>query len=138
MLRKINTEEYVGRGAVSGHARSEKRRGGRIKCSTLMCELGRVEDLSACGMRVHTRKKPTSQVGDERELTLKSDDESFVVNAVCVWIRVDDRCEFDMGWELPNVDALTRKRLMELAATGQATEGMSRGWSPMQWWRSAG
>jgi hypothetical protein len=137
MLRKINTDQYVGRAAVSGPARSEKRRGGRIKCSSITCELGHVEDLSACGLRIHTRKKPTSQVGDDRELTLKCDDESIVVAATCVWIRVDDRCEFDLGWELREVDALTRKRLMELAATGQATDGMSRGWSPMQWWRSA-
>jgi hypothetical protein len=106
-FRKINTEEYVGgRGHATGHARSEKRRGGRIKCSAMKCDLGTVED--------HT------------------------VRATCVWIRVDDHCEFEMGWELPEVDAATRKRLMELAATAQDSEGMSRGWSPMKWWRKAG
>ncbi|HVU62931.1 MAG TPA: PilZ domain-containing protein [Phycisphaerales bacterium] len=138
MLRKINTDQYAGRTTVTGHARSEKRRGGRIKCSSLTCELGGVADISSSGMRVHTKKKPATQVGDERELTLKCDDEKFVVNAICVWIRVDDRCEFDMGWELKQCDALTRKRLMELAASGQHSEGLARGWSPMQWWRNAG
>jgi hypothetical protein len=138
MLRKINTQEYVGRGAAAGPARSEKRRGGRIRCSSLTCELGRIEDLSSCGLRIHTKKKPTTQVGDQCELTLKADDESYVVTGICVWIRVDDKCEFDLGFELRDVDAITRKRLIELAATGQATEGMTRGWSPMQWWRNAG
>ncbi len=137
-LRKINTEKYVGgRGAATGHARSEKRRGGRIKCNAMTCELGAVEDLSSCGVRVHTKKRPTTRVGDARELTLKAGDEQYVVRAICVWVRVDDNCEFDLGFELPDVDAVTRRKLMELAATAQHTEGLTRGWSPMQWWRKA-
>lgn len=138
-FRKINTEEYVGgRGHATGHARAEKRRGGRIKCSAMTCELGAVDDLSACGVKIHCKKKPVNQVGDVREITLKAEGEEHTVRALCVWVRVDDHCEFDMGWELPEVDAATKKRLMELAATAQDSEGMTRGWSPMKWWRKAG
>ena len=138
-FRKINTEEYVGgRGHVTGHARAEKRRGGRVKCSAMTGELGTVEDLSACGGEVPCKKRPANQVGDVRDITLTAEGEEHTVRGLCVWVRVDDNCEFDMGWELPEVDAATKRRLMELAATAQASEGMTRGWSPMKWWRKAG
>jgi hypothetical protein len=139
MFRKINTERYTGgRGTAAGHSRSEKRRGGRIRCSAMSCEFGLVADISASGVRVHCKKRPTAQVGESRDLTLTAGEESFTLQATCVWIRVDDRREFDMGWELGELSAATRKRLLELAATAQDCEGLSRGWSPMEWWRRAG
>lgn len=138
-FRKINTEKYVGgRGATTGVVRSEKRRGGRIKCSALLCEFGQIQDLSSTGLRTHSKKKPTVTVGETRSITIKSPDENLSMRGRCVWIRVDEACEFDMGWEFLHIDALTKKRLLEMAATGQATEGLSRGWAPMQWWNSAG
>ena len=139
LFRKINKDKYVGgRGATTGVARSEKRRGGRIACSTMVCEIGAVLDLSATGMRIHAKKRPTAEVGQERDLTLRAEEETITVRARCMWVRVDDACEFDMGWELVGADGAVKRRLMEMAATAQASEGMTRGWSVMEWWKRAG
>lgn len=139
LFRKVNTEKYTGgRGTAAGHARAEKRRGGRIRCSAMTCEFGDVADLSACGVRVHSKKAPAVKVGDVRELTLRAGEETITLKATCVWVRVDDEREFDMGWELPEITPAMRKRLLELAATAQDSEGLTRGWSPMEWWRKAG
>lgn len=135
LFRKINTDKYVGgRGATTGVARSEKRRGGRIACSALTCEVGEVRDLSSTGIKVHSKKKPKAVAGQEQDLTLRAEEETATIRARCMWVRVDDGCEFDSGWELVNADAALKRRLMEMAATAQATEGLSRGWSAMKWW----
>jgi hypothetical protein len=139
LFRKVNTEKYVGgRGHAAGPARSEKRRGGRIRTSALGCEFGRVLDLSSTGVRVHSKKRPAVEVGQSHTLTLTAVDETLAVRAKCVWLRVVNTDEFEMGWELLNVDVGKRKKLLELAATAQATDGLSRGWSPMSWWKQAG
>ena len=139
LFRKINTDKYVGgRGATAGVTRSEKRRGGRIACSALMCEVGEVRDLSSTGIRVHSKKRPKADAGDERDITLRAEDEAATVRGRCMWVRVDDACEFDSGWEFVGADAAIKRRLMEMAATAQATEGLSRGWSAMKWWGKAG
>ena len=131
-VRRINTEKFAGgRGSTNAVSRSEKRSTGRIRTDALRCNLGAVADLSAGGVRVHSRKKPDIQVGDRRTVTLTAEEESVDVEATCVWLRVDDDCEFDIGLRLENVDAPTRRHLLALAATAQATEGLTRGWSPM-------
>lgn len=135
LFRKINKDKYVGgRGATTGVARSEKRRGGRIACSALTCEVGEVRDLSSTGIKVHSKKKPKVVAGEERDLTLRAEDETAAVRVRCMWVRVDDACEFDSGWELVGADGALKRRLMEMAATAQASEGLSRGWSAMKWW----
>lgn len=135
LFRTINTDKYVGgRGVAAGVARSEKRRGGRIACSALTCDHGEVRDLSSTGIKVHSKKKPKTAAGEEQELTLRAEDETVAIRARCMWVRVDDGCEFDSGWELVGADAALKRRLMQMAATAQATEGLSRGWSAMKWW----
>lgn len=130
--RRINTEKFAGgRGTTSGPARSEKRSTGRIKTTSLRCELGEVTDLSAGGIKVHSRKKPNLQLGDKKTITLKAEDESVELETTCVWLRVDDDCQFDIGLRIENADGAKRRRLLEIAATAQATDGLSRGWSPM-------
>lgn len=138
LFRKINKDKYTGgRGTAAGVSRSEKRRGGRIRCSSMTCQFGTVADISSCGIRVHCKRKPGVQVGDAGNLILKAEESQITIRAICVWIRVDDNCEFDMGWELPDTDAFTRRKLMHLAATATASEGLVRGWSPMEWWKKA-
>ncbi len=135
LFRTINTDKYVGgRGVAAGVARSEKRRGGRIACSALICDHGEVRDLSSTGIKVHSKKKPKTAAGEVQELTLRAEDETVAIRARCMWVRVDDGCEFDSGWELVGADAALKRRLMQMAATAQATEGLSRGWSAMKWW----
>lgn len=130
--RRINTEKFAGgRGTTGGTARSEKRSTGRIKTTALLCELGEVTDLSAGGIKIHSRKRPNMQVGEKKTITLKAEDESVELDTTCVWLRVDDDCEFDIGLRIENADGTKRRRLLEVAATAQATDGLSRGWSPM-------
>lgn len=130
--RLINTEKFAGgRGATAGVLRSEKRSGGRIRTSSLMCEVGPVLDLSPGGLRAHSRKQPQFRVGDPISLTLRAEDESMDVRGKVVWIRVDDRCEFDVGVQFENPEAIRRGKLMQLASTAQASEGLTRGWAPM-------
>lgn len=139
LFRKINTEKYVGgRGTNTGVTRAEKRKGGRIRCSTLDSSLGPVLDLSPTGLRLLSKSQPKQQVGDQLDLTLKADGEELDVKARCVWIRVNDDRKFEMGFEFVGADGALKKRLIDMAATGQACEGLTRGWSPMQWWNQAG
>lgn len=131
-VRRINTEKFAGgRGSTTAAARSEKRSTGRIKTTALRCDFGQVTDLSAGGVKAHSKKRPAIQVGEKRTITLTAEEESVEVEATCVWLRVDDACEFDIGLRLDGVDAQTRRRLMGLATTAQATEGLTRGWTPM-------
>lgn len=131
-LRRINTEKYAGgRGATKGDVRAEKRGAGRIRCSTLECELGRVDDLSSSGIRVHAKRKPTVEVDQTLELNLRAEDEVVTSRARVVWIRVDEACEFDIGLQLLHVDDAKKRRLIRLATTAQATDGLTRGWAPM-------
>jgi Tfp pilus assembly protein PilZ len=130
--RLINTEKFAGgRGATTGVLRSEKRNGGRIRTSALKCEIGPVLDLSPGGLRMHSKKQPTLRVGDPITLSLKAEDQSMDVHGKIVWIRIDDNCEYDIGVQFNNPEAMRRGKLMQLAATAQASEGLTRGWSPM-------
>jgi len=138
MLRKINKDKYIaGRVSNDAQARNEKRTRGRIRCVTLTCDLGLVRDLSATGFLVHSAKRPKAKVGDTVRLTLSTHNEHAVVRATCQWLRVDERCEFDSGWHLVDVDPHTRQRLLEFASLAQARDTLSRGWSPMEWWKKA-
>jgi hypothetical protein len=131
-VRRANTEKFAGgRGSTGGQARSEKRSTGRIRTDALRCELGMVSDLSAGGLRIHSKKRPTVQVGETRMITLQVEEQSVQVEALCVWLRVDDACEFDIGMRIDNADGTLRRNLLALAATAQACDGLSRGWSPM-------
>lgn len=130
--RRINTEKFAGgRGATQGVLRTEKRTGGRIKTSALQCEFGRVLDLSPGGVRILCKKTPKEQVGTSVSLTLAAEDDSLRIHGKIVWIRVDPSCQFQMGVQFNHVGPTQRRQLMALAATAQASEGLSRGWSPM-------
>ena len=131
-LRRINTEKFAGgRGATQGVLRTEKRAGGRINTSSLSCEVGQVLDLSPGGVRILCKKTPKQQVGTSISLTLAAEDDSFRVHGKIVWIRVDPRCRFQMGVQFDHVGPVQKRHLLALAATAQASEGLSRGWSPM-------
>ncbi len=138
LFRKINTEKYSGgRGTTSGVVRSEKRKGGRIRCSTMVCEHGSVIDLSPTGVRVLAKTKPDFVCGDTRSMTLRAEEHELELRGKCVWIRVNERCEYEAGFEFLHVTPAIRRTLVEMAATAQASDGLTRGWAPMQWWKQA-
>lgn len=138
LFRKINTEKYSGgRGTTNGVVRSEKRKGGRIRCSTMTCELGQVLDLSPTGVRLVSKTKPEFVAGDTRSLTLKAEEHELELRGKCVWVRVNQDCEYEVGFEFLHSTAAMRSKLVEMAATAQASDGLTRGWAPMQWWKTA-
>jgi hypothetical protein len=131
-VRRINTEKFAGgRGATQGVMRTEKRTGGRIRTSSLECDLGKVLDLAPGGMRVLCRKTPKERVGDAVSLTLRAEAEQMPVRGKIVWMRVDDECRFQVGVQFDLIGSKQKRELMALATTAQASEGLSRGWAPM-------
>lgn len=138
LFRKINTEKYSGgRGTTSGVARNEKRKGGRIRCAVMTCEHGRVLDLSPTGVRLLCKGKPNFVAGDTRGMTFRAEEHELEIRGKCVWIRVNEECEYEVGFEFLHTTGAIRSKLIEMAATAQASDGLTRGWAPMQWWKTA-
>ena len=131
--RMTNTEKYAGGrgGETEGVLRSEKRGSGRLRCSKVTCSLGAVCDLSASGARIACRKKPTIDVGGTVTIELSIEEQSVSMPAKVIWIRVQEDCSFQLGLRFEDMDPLRKRQLIGVVQTGLDSEGLTRGWAPL-------
>ncbi|MGI9014385.1 MAG: PilZ domain-containing protein [Phycisphaerales bacterium] len=92
----------------------EQRRFGRFKASrTIACNLGRVLDFSASGMRLLTRR----ELPDVVALEFGEPDNIVAVNARVVWRKQHGRREFESGLEFDGITPRMQQQIWALART---------------------
>lgn len=77
----------------------------------LACELGMVEDISASGMRVKTKRRPPIKVGDKLALSLSTIDFMTHLHAEVVWITRRGWFSHEVGLRFVDVNEQTRAGL---------------------------
>lgn len=96
--------------------RTERRRAGRVRCSSLTCQFGDVADLSRSGARVRpSRSAAPLAIDDRADLTFQSPLEPLTVAAKVVWLRKSRLGRAVIGFQFIEPDAHQRCALAELA-----------------------
>ena len=92
----------------------EQRRSGRFKASrTIACNLGRVLDLSAGGMRLLSRR----ELPDVVELEFGEPDNIVEVSARVIWRKQHGRREFESGLAFDDITPQMQQQLCAMART---------------------
>ncbi len=91
---------------------AERRRKGRIRTHNLKCELGKVVDISASGLRILRKRKCTIRPGQTMMLNLRSDIDRFDVNTKVVRVIQLKNKRWEIAVELIAPDKEIREKLM--------------------------
>ncbi len=122
-LSRADTSGTIGRSIAATVARvrqaCEKRRWGRIRTSVLPCNLGRVLDISAGGLRVISRKPLEGTV----EVLLGEPQHRVALQAKVAWQRQVSRREFESGLYFGEIAPDVRARLMKLSLLSAKAAG---------------
>ncbi len=94
---------------------ADKRRGGRLNCERLTCEWGDVDDLSAKGMCVLTRKLSGAAEGEEFDLTLRGFGRELPVRVRICRIKPAGLFKREVGVQFLDPDEHTRSVLWDFA-----------------------
>jgi hypothetical protein len=106
-----------------------KRKFGRLKCSMAHCTLGEILDLSAGGMRVRTRTRPTA--GQAIETVLLTQHGALPVRCTVRWVKRVRFFWFEAGLMFSELDANSRRVIGEfarIAADGETVRTQVREW----------
>lgn len=93
-MRHLENLEHADR-----NARPNRRTRGRVVSMGLTCPLGRLDDLSAGGLRLITGKRALTQIGRVVDVPLRGDDLEGVVPARVVWARKHSLLKWIVGME---------------------------------------
>lgn len=94
---------------------NEKRRHGRMRCGSLRCELGRVSDVSASGMRVMAASRRGVAPGELRPVTLRSEWGTVEVQVRVGWVKRIGWWRHEIGLQFDSLDDATRRTVFALA-----------------------
>jgi hypothetical protein len=86
-----------------------------MKCGSLRCELGRIVDVSASGMRVLAAGRPGVKRGELRPITIQSDWGTAEVQVRVGWVRRSGWFRREIGLEFEGLDERTRRTVFALA-----------------------
>lgn len=89
----------------------EKRSFGRYECDGLSCNLGRIVDMSATGIRVRCLAKSLPDVGEDKWISIKSDGGEVGVHAVVRRVSHLNKKEVAIALEFVDISDESRKAL---------------------------
>lgn len=75
---------------------ADRRRKGRVRSHHLTCQYGQITDMSASGLRIMRKKRPDLQDNQRITLTVRSEIDSFKLDAEIVRITQHDK----KSWEI--------------------------------------
>ncbi len=103
----------------------ERRVGQRVRVSMgVMCDRGRVVDLSSRGMRLRTMQRWPE--GTRRSIRLTIGGEHAMVEAVCVWCRQRGAMTHDVGLAFQHVDGASARTLARLVLRAAGDGGLAQ------------
>jgi len=107
---------------VHEQAEDNRRRHGRIRCELVSCSLGRVLDVSASGVRVRGKGRPSIRVDDHVTMTLSCPAGEVVALLRCARLQRAGLFGFEAGLEFVQPTPELRRMLSFIAQTNSAAE----------------
>lgn len=104
----------------------ERRRHGRLLCEDLRCNLGKILDLSASGMRVFRKGGAVAKVGDKIHLVIEYLDASMKVGVVTVRADKVGFRKHMYGFQFIDLTDQQKTRLAALARIASDTLTLAR------------
>jgi len=101
------------------------RRSGRVRCQWTHCSLGAVQDISATGMRVISRRKLAADKGARIAAIVEGLDGEFDISGRIVWKKKLGWFKWEMGIEFDEVTPEARKGLALLARSALTNDAMA-------------
>jgi adenine C2-methylase RlmN of 23S rRNA A2503 and tRNA A37 len=90
----------------------ERRRKGRIRAHGLKCSLGTIADISASGLRILRKRKPTVEESENTVITVHSEFDKFHVAVKLVrMVQLDDK-QWELAVSLVEPTEETRQKLL--------------------------
>ena len=102
---------------------SERRRGGRLRCSHTKCQFGQITDMSRTGLRCLTRRPVTLPEGKVTHLKITCADRTIVVPARPVHSRPGKDGMFRTGFLFVGLSEQHADQLMALARAAATSDG---------------
>lgn len=103
MRRAVERQRHISNVLSDRSDGQNNRKGGRLRCELIACDLGDVLDMSRTGMRVKGKRSPGVKPGECYSITITGPGAKLTIGTRVVWVKKSGLFHSEVGLEFTEI-----------------------------------